>query len=178
MSKSLLVAVLSVALGAVAWAQQPPAPGPEHDLLKQDVGTWDANVEYWSAPNTPPSVSKGVSTISMLGSFWQIEEFKSEFHGMPFEGRGQTGYDAAKKKYVGVWVDSASTGLNLSESSYDPKTRILDGWGEGAGPDGKPVKSHGVTEWKDPDTKVFSMYSPGPDSKDFLALRITYKRRK
>src|SRR5262245_41560359 len=100
MLKRLLVVL---ALPVVANAQE-PAPGPEHALLKQDVGIWDATVEFWTAPNTPPSVSKGVSTISMLGGFWQLDEFKSEFMGSPFEGRGQTGYDAARKKYVGVWV--------------------------------------------------------------------------
>jgi hypothetical protein len=177
MSRRFLVA-LPLVLAPIASAQQPPAPGPEVELLKKDVGTWDANVEFWAAPNTPPSVSKGVSTISMLGPFWQVDEFKSEFQGEPFEGRGQTGYDPAKKKYVGVWVDSASSGLNLSESTYDPTTRTMAGWSEGPGPDGTPVKSRGVTEWKGPDTRVFSMYAQGPDSKEFLILRITYTRRK
>lgn len=174
----ILAVVLALSLAAVAVAQHPPTPGPEHALLKQDVGTWDANVEFWAAPNTPPAVSKGVSTVTMLGGFWQVDEFKSEFQGAPFEGRGETGYDPVKKKYVGVWVDSASTGLNLSESTYDPKTRTMDGWSEGAGPDGKPARTRGVTEWKDSDTRVFSMYAAGPDSKEFLTLRITYKRRK
>ena len=63
MLKRFLVAVLSVALAAVVTAQQAPAPGPEHQLLKQDVGTWDANVEYWFAPNTPPSVSNWATTV-------------------------------------------------------------------------------------------------------------------
>jgi len=178
MSKSTLVAFVSIALAPLLHAQQPPTPGPEHEVLKNDVGTWDANVEFWAAPTAPPSISKGVSTITMLGGFWQVDEFKSEMMGAPFEGRGETGYDPVKKKYVGVWVDSMSSGLNLSESTYDAKTRTMDGWSEGPGPDGKPVRSRGVTEWKDADTRVFSMYAPGPDSKEFLALRITYKRRK
>lgn len=176
LERMTLVAALTLPLTAIA--QQPPPPGPEHEVLKQGVGTWDANVEFWAAPNTPPAVSKGVSTVTMLGGFWQLDEFKSELMGSPFEGRGETGYDATKKKYVGVWVDSMSSGLNLSESTYDPKTKTMDGWSEAPGPDGKPVKSRGVTEWKDPDTRVFSMYAPGPDAKEFLTLRITYKRRK
>jgi Protein of unknown function (DUF1579) len=178
MFKRMPFAVLFLAAFPVVSAQQPPAPGPEHEFLKQDVGTWDANVEFWAAPNTPPAVSKGTSTITMLGGFWQLDDFKSELMGAPFEGRGQTSYDSARNKYVGVWVDSMSSGLNLSESTYDPKTKTMDGWSEGPGPDGKPVRSRGVTEWKDPDTRVFSMYAPGPDSKEFLTLRITYKRRK
>lgn len=177
--KTTVLAALLVALPpALAGAQQMPTPGPEHDLLKQDVGTWDATVEFWPDPGAPPSLSKGVSTVSMLGGFWQIDEFKSEFLGAPFEGRGQTGWDAAKKAYVGVWVDSTSPGLNLSDSTYDAKMKVLTGWSEGPGPDGKPVKSRGVTEWKDADTRVFSMYAPGAGGKDWLNMRITYKRRK
>lgn len=179
MRRTALLAMLVLSLPARLLAQDMPKPGPEHDLLKQDVGTWDATVEAWMAPNTPPSISKGVSSVTMLGGFWQLDAFKAEFMGMPFEGHGQTGYDPAKKAYVGVWVDSMSTGLNLSESRYDAKTRTLTGWSEGPGPDGKPMKSKGVTEWKDGDTRVFSMYAPGgPDGKEWLSMRITYKRRK
>ena len=36
-----------------------------------------------------------------MGGFWQLSAFKSEMMGQPFEGRGATGYDPAKKKYVG-----------------------------------------------------------------------------
>jgi hypothetical protein len=179
MPKAALLAMLTLAVPARLFGQETPKPGPEHDLLKQDVGVWDATVEYWPAPGVPPEVSKGVSTVSMLGGFWQIDEFESSFMGQPFEGRGQTGWDAAKKAYVGVWVDSMSPGLMLSDSTYDPKTKTLTGWSEGPGPDGKPAKSKGVTEWKDPDTRVFTMYAPGgTDGKEWLNMRITYKRRK
>jgi hypothetical protein len=179
MRKAALLAILALGLPLRAAAQDMPKPGPEHDLLKQDVGVWDANVEFFAAPGVPPSVSKGVSTVSMLGGFWQIDEFKSEFMGAPFEGRGQTGWDPAKKAYIGSWVDSMTPSLMISSSTYDPKTRTMTGWSEMEGPDGKPVKSRGVTEWKDADTRVFTMYAPGgPDGKDWLNMRITYKRRK
>lgn len=178
MRKAALVAALALALPVRALAQEMPKPGPEHDLLKQDVGTWDATVEFFPAPGAPPSLSKGVSTIRMLGGFWQLDEFQSEFMGQPFEGRGQTGWDAEKKAYVGSWVDSTSPGLMLSSSTYDPKTKTMTGWSDMEGPDGKKVKSKGVTEWKDADTRVFTMYAPGPDGKEWLNMRITYKRRK
>lgn len=161
-----------------ARAQEMPKPGPEHAILLSDVGTWDATAEAWMAPNAPPSISKGVSEIRLLGGFWLLEDFKSEFMGQPFEGRGTTGYDADKKKYVGTWVDSMSPGLNTSESTWDAKTKTMSGYNEGPGPDGKPTKTRGVTQWQDADTKVFSMYAPMPDGKDSLMMRITYKRRK
>ena len=88
-----------------------PTPGPEHEMLKKDVGTWDATVEMFMAPGAPPAVSKGTETVTMLGGFWQVGEFKSEMIGQPFEGQGITGYDPAKKKFVGTWVDTMSTGF-------------------------------------------------------------------
>ncbi len=171
-------ALLALAGAVLASAQEMPKPGPEHAILNHDAGTWDATVEAWTAPNAPPSVSKGVSESRLLGGFWLIDDFKAEFMGMPFEGHGTSGYDAAKKKYIGTWVDSMSAGLNVSESTWDEKTQTMSGYNEGPGPDGKPMKTRGVTQWKDADTKVFSMYAPTPDGKEVLSMRITYKRRK
>lgn len=161
-----------------AGAQQMPTPGPEHDVLKQDVGNWDATVETWTAPNTPPSLSKGASTTRLLGGFWVIDDFKADFMGMAFEGHGTTGYDPIKKKYIGTWVDSMTPGLNISESTWDAKTQTMTGVNEGPGPDGKPSKTKGVTQWQGADKKVFSMYTPGPDGKDVMMMRITYTRKK
>ena len=132
----------------------------------------------WAAPNTPPALSKGTCVSRLLGGFWLIDEFKAELMGMPFEGHGTTGYDAAKKKYVGTWVDSMTPGLNMSESTWDPATKTMTGVNEGPGPDGKPSKTKGVTTWDGPDKKVFAMYLPGPDGKDVMMMRITYVRRK
>lgn len=177
--KIALVTAALVALTNLAQvsAQELPKPGPEHAILASDAGTWDATVEFWMAPNTPPSISKGVNEGRLLGGFWLLDDFKSEFMGQPFEGRGTTGYDAGKKKYVGTWVDSMSPGLNTSESTWDATTKMMSGYNEGPGPDGKLMKTRGVTHWQDADTKTFSMYAPTPDGKEFLTMRITYKRR-
>jgi hypothetical protein len=155
----------------------PPKPGPEHELLKQDVGTWDATVEVFE-PGKPPAVSKGVETTTLVGGFWAISDFKSQMMGQPFEGRGAAGYDPARKKYVSTWVDSMSTGYYLGESTYDAKTKTMTGWLEGPDPTGKTSKTKATTEWKDADTKVFTMYMTGPDGKEVPTMKITYKRRK
>ena len=103
-----------------------PTPGPEHEMLKKDVGTWDATVEMFM-PGAPPSVSKGTEIVTMLGGFWQLSEFKSEMMGQPFEGRGTMGYDPAKKRYVGIWVDTMTPGFSTVEATYDPATKTMTG---------------------------------------------------
>ncbi len=147
-------------------------PGPEHEALKQAAGTWDATVEMME-PGAPPQTSKGTETSTMVGGLWLVSDFKSEMGGQPFEGHYVGGYDTHKKKYVGTWVDSMSTGVWHSEGTMDPATKTMTDWMEGPGPDGKPMKHKTVTEWKDADTRVFTMYMG-----DTPSMRITYKRRK
>ncbi len=161
-------------------AAMPPAPqpGPEHAVLKNDEGTWDATVEMMMGPpGAPPSVSKGVETNTLVGGMWLVTDFKSEMMGQPFQGHGVAGYDPAKKKYVSNWVDSMSTGFSLGESSYDPATKTMTGWMEGPDMAGKMTKMRSLQEYKDPNTRIFTMYMTGPDGKEFRTMKITYQRR-
>ncbi len=179
MKQTLAVALplLVCAMAVPALAQMPPMPqpGPEHEMLKKDVGTWDATVESFMTPGAPAAVSKGTESVSMLGGFWQVSDFKSEMMGQPFEGRGTTGFDPAKKKYVGTWVDSMTPSYYTVEATYDAAARTMTSMMEGPDPTGAVSKTKAVTEWKDADTRVFTMY--GPDAKTVM-MRITYKRKK
>jgi hypothetical protein len=168
------VAVLTILAPASSpsFAQAPPKPGPEFDILKGMEGTWDATIKMG------PMESKGTMVFKMsLGGLWLSSHFDGEFAGMKFEGRGMDSYDAAKKKYVSVWTDSMSTSPMLSEGIYDPSTKKMSLEGTGPGQDGKPVKTSMVTEYKDKDTMISSMSMPGPDGKQAEMMTITYKRK-
>src|SRR5262245_49419798 len=155
-----------------------PKPGPEHEILKKDVGVWDATVETTMEPGGKPNVSKGVETNTLLGGgLWIIQDFKGEFQGTPFQGHGVTGYDPSKKKYVGTWVDSMSTGLSTTQGPYDPKPQTMTAWLAGPGPNGAMMKMRSTTEWKDAHTRVFTMYSPAGQGEEVAMMKITYKRR-
>jgi hypothetical protein len=156
-----------------------PRPGPEHDVLKGDVGTWDASVEIWMTPGGTPSVSKGVETNTMgPGGFWLLTDFKADMMGTPFAGHGTAGYDPIKAKYVSTWIDSMSPALNIGESTYDAATKTMTGTIDGLDMSGRPTKSKAVSQWKADGSRVFSMYSKGPDGKEALAMRITYTKKK
>jgi uncharacterized protein DUF1579 len=173
----VLTAVVCAAAG-LARAQMPemPKPGPEHELFKKDVGTWDATVEILMPP-APPSKATETNALGP-GGLWLLTDFKGEMMGGPFQGHGVAGWDPAKKKYVGTWVDSMSTALMITESTYDAAARTMTGTMEAPGPDGRPMKMKAVTQYKDDDTRVFTMYMPGPDGKEAPQMRISYKRRK
>jgi hypothetical protein len=116
-------------------------------------------------------------TVSVgLNGLWLHEHFKGDFGGAPFEGRGSTSYDLAKKKYVNVWIDSLITSPMLSEGTYDKSARTLTLVGTMPMPDGN-MKVTMTTVTKDPNTRVFTLKGTGPDGKVVEVIEITYKRR-
>jgi uncharacterized protein affecting Mg2+/Co2+ transport len=153
-----------------------PKPGPEQELLKKEAGVWDASVETMM-PDGNKDVSKGVETNTLLGGLWLISDYKGALGPQDFSGHGVMGYDPKKQKYVGTWVDTMSTTLAVVEETYDTATKTMTGAMEATDESGKTVKMKMVTEWKDDNTRIFTMSGPGPDGKEAMMMRITYKRR-
>lgn len=148
-------------------AQEPPK---ELAILKKLEGAWEASMKIGDME------SKGTMNYKMeLGGMWLVGNFEGEFGGMKFSGKGLDSYDAGKKKYIGIWVDSMSTTPMTSEGTFDAATKTMTMNGEAVGPDGKPMKSKSITQFKDDDTVVMTMYMG--DSKDAMFV-ITYKRKK
>lgn len=171
----VVVVCAMIALFAPAVAAQPPLPKPrpEHERLKKMEGTWEATVR------SDAGESKGTMIYKMeLGGLWLTSDFKGEFGGQPFQGKGLDGYDPAKKKYVSVWVDSMSQAPMLGEGTFDKEGKVLTQVGEGPGMDGKITKYKSVMEIKDPDTMILTMTNPDKDGKEQSMLTIAYKRKK
>ena len=174
--RSLWLVVASVIVLASATArsiaQAPVKLGPEHELLKNMEGTWEATVK------TGGQESKGTMVFKMgLGGAWLVSHYRGDFFGQKFEGQGMDSYDQAKKKYVSVWADSMSTAPMVTEGTYNPADKKLTMEGMGPGQDGKLGKITMVTEYKDKDTMIATMMSPGPDGKQAEMMSITYKRK-
>ena len=177
---ALVILCAAAPAAAQSESQGPPMPkpGPEHELLKLDVGTWDAVVEFIPAPGAPPMTSKGVEVNTLgCGGLCLISDFKGEAMGQPFHGHGMTVWDSAKKKYTGSWTDSMSTGLAVGEHTYDAATKKIEGWMEAPDMTGKVTKSRTVIEYKG-DTRTMTSYAAGPDGKEAQNMRITFTRRK
>lgn len=158
-----------------------PAPGPEHEILKQRAGTWTFVNKMYMAPGQPPSESTGTETVTMgCGGFWQFSRIESTMMGMPFDGRGSLGYDQIKKKYVGTWVDNFGSWLTLMEGDYDAKTKTLTMLSDMLDMSGKVQKTKMVTEHKDADHITFKMImiGAGEGGKDHLTMEIAYTRKK
>jgi hypothetical protein len=147
-------------------------PGPEHALLKEGEGIWDATAKSLGKE------SKGELHCKMaLNGLWLLEEYKAGTGDQAFEGRGATSYDPAKKKFVNVWIDSMVPSPMLSEGTYDKDKKSLTLLGTMPTPDGKSMKSSVTIVYKDANTKVLSLKATIPDGKEVELVEITYKRR-
>jgi hypothetical protein len=157
-------------LASTVRAQEPPKPGPEHDVLKKYVGTWDTTMKIGGME------FKGTVIYKMeLGGLWLGSALESDLFGQKFTARGYDSYDPAKKKYVGVWVDSMGPTPVLMEGTYDKEKKTMTMIGEGPGQDGKPTKMKSVSEMPDNDTIHMSMFVA--DAKEPM-FTVTYKRKK
>jgi len=149
-----------------------PKPGAEHEMLKKFEGDWDATVSMMGTE------SKATAKYKVgMGGFWLTLDFKGDFGGMPFEGKGLTGYDPRKKKYVSTWADSMEPWLMVMEGEFSKDGKTYTEAGEGPGPDGNLQKMKSVCDFKDKDTIVFTMYQVEA-GKDQEMMKITYKRKK
>ena len=99
-------------------------PGPEHKLLQPLIGSWKVEVKMYMEPDAKATLTKGQSKREwVLGKRYMAEHYKGNFFGMDFEGMGITGYDRYKKRFVGGWIDSMSTGMISQTGQYNPKTK-------------------------------------------------------
>jgi hypothetical protein len=165
---------------ALAAAQAPsmPTAGPEHALLKEDVGSWDASIEMLmpGAPAMPPSKGVEVNAMSCNG-LCLVTDFTGEVMGAPFQGHGVTTWDPSRKVYTGGWSDSMAAGLATTEGTWDPAKKILTSTMLTPDGTGGTVKMRSTVEYVD-GKRVFSIFMPGADGKEVPSMRITYTRQK
>lgn len=180
--KASWAAVVGLSMAGAARAQEPFKPTEQHRELAKEVGVWDAKVKlYLQGPEGPPEVSKGVSESELLpGGLWLTSKFEGKMGGTAFTGRGLSGYDPAKKKYVDVWVDSTDPHLTLLEGDYYAATKTLTSLGKSTDPrTGKPYDVKTTTLLKGDDERVFSFYMKNDETGGdyYKILEMTYKRR-
>jgi len=158
--------------------QKAATPGDAHKKLEPFVGTFDAKVKMWMDPSKPPEESAGTAENKwVLGNRWVEMQYQGTFMGQPFSGIGYTGYDNVAKKYVGTWMDTASTGVMLSSGSMAGK--VMKSSATMSDPmTGKMSKASTKVTFGDNDHYTMEMSAPGPDGKMVKVMEIQYSRKK
>jgi len=155
-------------------------PGPEHQKMASQAGEWITAGKFWmGGPAAPPTESKGAAKLSMiLGGRYQVQEYKGDFMGMPFDGYGISGYDNGTREHFTVWVDSMSTGMMVCRGKADDKG-VLTLRGTMTDPRGMEYEVREVFAPKDADSMHFEMYMKGQEYKDeFKMMELSYSRKK
>lgn len=153
-------------------------PGEAHKHLQKQVGKWDVTMKSWMQPNQPPMESTGTAEVKpILGDRFVQTTFTGTVQGKPFTGIGTTGYDNTKKKYVGTWIDSMSTGIMRSEGTPDASGKVITANAIGTDPlSGKESRTRIVEKWESDNKKVEEFYER-KGGKEIKTMEITYTRK-
>lgn len=162
-----------------AW-QEYMTPGEMHKVLAQAEGEWTTEGKMWMDPKSEPVTSKGECTYKMvLGGRYQESEFKGDFMGQSFEGRGLMAYDNFKKQFESSWIDNMGSGIMKTEGKYDPATKTFTMTGKQVDPmTGKECKIRETLKIVDNDTHVMTMYNTRGDQPEYKTMEMTFKRKK
>ena len=180
----VLAATFAFSAFALQGAQEPqdaamaipqPKPGPEHAILRELGGEWDVKT---SMTGMEPESGTQKNVLAM-NDLWLLQDYTGKFMGAPFSGHGVLGYDADKKQYCGLWVDSLTTAADPIAGSYDAKTRTLTMEQTVKDPmSGQEFTMKMSTHFVDKDSYWFELTMPGPDGSPMQMLKNEYKRKK
>ena len=155
------------------------APAEEHALLNPFVGTFRAVVKLWMGPGEP-QVTTGVMTSAWdLGGRFVNQSYKGDPGEGPFpefEGRGFWGYNKVDGVWEGVWIDTASTVLQVERGSVDEDGRVWTMVGEMTNPaTGQSIRKRSVITLIDDDHHSMEMYFES-EAGEMKGMEIQYER--
>ncbi len=135
----------------------PPQPTAEHNRLKELVGKWNVECEYYMDPTQPPMKNTATETVEMFGA--------------PFKGRCQIGYQPETKTWVSTWCDTCTPNLYYMTGTFDAAGEVLTMTGDGIDcQSGKVTKHRTVEKTIDPNTREFDMYMTSTATGDEVHL--------
>lgn len=151
-------------------------PGEAHEQLAKTVGTWKLTIKMWMEPGAEPEVNEGTAEREMIMGGRHLEErVTSTAMGMPFEGRGVTGYDNVTGKYWSTWVDNLSTSVWVTEGEREGETMVFTG--KASNPmGGPPTEMRMVSKMEGDDKEVVEMFEIH-GGEEVKTMEIIYERQ-
>jgi hypothetical protein len=154
-------------------------PTEGHKQLDRLVGTWDVAISFKVGPG---KMSEGTSACVakwILDGKALQQEYSSKFNGRPLTVMQWLGYDANKKKFFELKLDSMDTGVMHNEGVLSDDGKTLTQLGERVDPQtGKMTKIRTVTTFFDNDHYLLEWYLPGEDGKEEKSVILKHARKK
>lgn len=152
-----------------------PTNSPELELLKKDVGDWDADVTVTPTPGAPPQVSRGrLSARLICADKWLVTDFKN--HTTGFEGHGLYGYNAAAKRYVGTWVDDTRSNIYVAQGDWDAAAKTMTYHWTASMPGGRTMAWKETTQMVSQTEQIFRSRFSLPDGGEFEMMHVVYRK--
>jgi hypothetical protein len=164
-------------------------PGENQKLLGNLAGTWNYTIKFWMNPdpNAKPQESKGTAVRKsiMNGRYFVVDVAgKMQMPGpdgkkkdVDFKGMSIEGYDNVAKKFLATWIDNMSTGIMMSEGTYDPATKTFTYTAEAEMMPGMKTKIREVIKIVDQDHHNFEWYETR-NGQEAKTMEISYTRAK
>ena len=177
---ALFACTLVAGQAAAQELPKPAAPTKESEWLKPFVGEWEVEMESLAVAGMPAMKCKGTFSARAIGNQWIVADSVADPGGVKMVAVLTVGYDPAKKKYVGSWVDSMQTHMWIYEGtvSEDGKTISLLADGPGFADPAKTAKYKDAWEFKSKDHLVLTASVLGDDGKWTTFMTANYKRKK
>jgi hypothetical protein len=158
-----------------------------HKLLASMAGTWSYTVKMWMDPTGKSSESSGTAVRkSIMDGRYLSGDYSGKFKmpgadgkmiEMTFQGMSMDGYDNVKKKFVSGWVDNMSTGIMMSEGTYDAATKTFTYTSEYEMMPGVKSKVREIVKMADIDHMTMENYEDRGKG-EAKTMEINYTRKK
>lgn len=172
------VAVIATLAAGPACAQTAPAaPTPELEPMALEAGLWDAVVTFPPAtPGAEPTTMKAVQDNALRSNgSWVVNLFDIE--GGTYSGSGFWGWDAATRRYVGVWGDSNEHRMRQDIGYWNAATRTMVWRSDRVRPDGMVTPMKMVSTYSG-DRRTFDIFSVGHKTgAETLIVHMDFTRR-
>ena len=150
------------------------------EFLKKFVGEWELTSKGSMGEGQPEMEASATMNAKMLGEMWVVCTQEGELPGMSYRAMQTIGYDAAKSKFVGTWVDSLTSHLWVYEGTLDESGSklTLEAEGPHMTDPTRMAKYRDAYEFKGDDEVVATSSMLGDDGEWNTFMRGTGKRTK
>jgi hypothetical protein len=153
-------------------------PGPMHEWLTKQAGTYQGKTKMWMKPGTPATDGTCTTTITPIfgGRYIKVESTGTMPGDMgSYEGQGIYGYDNVSKEFTSCWWDNMGSGImkGTGSLSTDQKTLTINSK-YNCPIQKKELSCREVWRHQPDGSMILEMFCPDKTGKEFKMMEITY----